>query len=190
MMNGYNPMLDYQRNRILAQQAALQQQLANLEQMNPPMYQQPMSAQNPSPQPPQTRYFTQEVASFDEAKRAVPNPGEVYVFMDGNAGKIYLKQMNTDTGRSDYLVYTLDTSGQSVPKDPMSVIDERLRKIEDFLGGLRNESVPGNAKNGADGGESNGGVAVADDVEVSETKSAAVRDDTENGERKKRRAAP
>ena len=185
-MNGYNPMMDYQRNRLLAQQSAIQQQLASLDQMNPPMYQQQANFQNPSPQPPQTRYFTQEVASFDESKRAVPNPGEVYVFMDGNAGKIYLKQMNTDTGRSDYLVYTLDTSGRDAPKDPMAVIDERLRKIEDYLGGLRNESVPGSAENGTGGGESDVGLAVADDGEAPKAESAAVRDGAENGQRKKR----
>lgn len=180
-MNGYNPMIDYQRNRLLAQQATLQQQLANLEQMNPQM-----SYQMPTPQPPQTQYFTREVDSFEEAKRVVPNPCEVYVFLDGKAGKIYLKQMNTDTGRSDYLIYNLDTSGQNVPKDPMAIIDERLEKIENFLGGLKNESISGNAENEPGGDKSNGGFAGTNNGEVPEAKSAAVQNDSANAVRKKR----
>lgn len=135
-MNGYNPMIDYQRNQLMAQQAMLQQQLAQLNQM-----QQPMNPQNQ----PQTQYFVKEIDGFDDAKKIVPNFGEIFILLDSNNGKIYLKQMNPDSGKSDYLFYNIDNSEKEETKDPIAIINDRLTNIEKAIGDLRNESVSSNA---------------------------------------------
>lgn len=137
-MNGYNPLLDYQRNQLMAQQAMIQNQL---NQMNM-QYQPP---QNPL----QTQYFAKEVNGFEETKRIVPNPSEIYIFIDGTSGKIYLKQMNSENGRSEYISYSMDKVERA--KDPIEQINERLIRIEEKIGG-RYEPVSANA----DGAESGG----------------------------------
>lgn len=137
-MNGYNPLLDYQRNQLMAQQAMIQSQL---NQMNI-QYQPP---QNPL----QTQYFAKEVSGFEETKRIVPNPSEIYIFIDGTSGKIYLKQMNSENGRSEYISYSMDKVERA--KDPIEQINERLIRIEEKIGG-RYEPVSANA----DGAESGG----------------------------------
>lgn len=137
-MNGNNPLLDYQRNQLMAQQAMIQNQL---NQMNM-QYQPP---QNPL----QTQYFAKEVNGFEETKRIVPNPSEIYIFIDGTSGKIYLKQMNSENGRSEYISYSMDKVERA--KDPIEQINERLIRIEEKIGG-RYEPVSANA----DGAESGG----------------------------------
>lgn len=144
-MNGYNPMIDRRRNELLAQEMIIQQELANIDKYNQTQMMSQAQMQQPTAQPPQTRYYAKEVETFDEAKKTIPNVGEVYIFLDGKAGKIYLKQLNPDTGRSDYLTYALDQSEQQAEKDPITLIDERLSKIESSIGGLY-ESISGNAK--------------------------------------------
>lgn len=134
----YNPMIEYQRNQLMAQQAMIQNQL---NQMNM-QYQPP---QNPL----QTQYFAKEVNGFEETKRIVPNPSEIYIFIDGTSGKIYLKQMNSENGRSEYISYSMDKVEQA--KDPIEQINERLIRIEEKIGG-RYEPVSANA----DGAESGG----------------------------------
>lgn len=134
----YNPMIDYQRNQLMAQQAMIQNQL---NQMNM-QYQPP---QNPL----QTQYFAKEVNGFEETKRIVPNPSEIYIFIDGTSGKIYLKQMNSENGRSEYISYSMDKVERA--KDPIEQINERLIRIEEKIGG-RYEPVSANA----DGAESCG----------------------------------
>ena len=134
----YNPMIEYQRNQLMAQQAMIQNQL---NQMNM-QYQPP---QNPL----QTQYFAKEVSGFEETKRIVPNPSEIYIFIDGTSGKIYLKQMNSENGRSEYISYSMDKVERA--KDPIEQINERLIRIEEKIGG-RYEPVSANA----DGAESVG----------------------------------
>lgn len=134
----YNPMIEYQRNQLMAQQAMIQTQL---NQMNM-QYQPP---QNPL----QTQYFAKEVNGFEETKRIVPNPSEIYIFIDGTSGKIYLKQMNSENGRSEYISYSMDKVERA--KDPIEQINERLIRIEEKIGG-RYEPVSANA----DGTESVG----------------------------------
>ena len=134
----YNPMIEYQRNQLMAQQAMIQNQL---NQMNM-QYQPP---QNPL----QTQYFAKEVSGFEETKRIVPNPSEIYIFIDGTSGKIYLKQMNSENGRSEYISYSMDKVERA--KDPIEQINERLIRIEEKIGG-RYEPVSANA----DGAESGG----------------------------------
>ncbi len=140
-MNGYNPLLDYQRNQLMAQQAMIQQQLNQMNQQYPPVHQNPL----------QTQYFAKEVNGFDETKRIIPNPSEIYIFIDSANGKIYLKQTNSENGRSEYLTYNLDARANETPRDPMEQINERLTRIEEKIGG-RYESVSANA----DGAESGG----------------------------------
>lgn len=137
----YNPMIDYQRNQLLAQQAMIQQQLNQMNQQYPQVQQNPL----------QTQYFAKEVNGFDETKRIIPNPSEIYIFIDGANGKIYLKQMNSENGRSEYLTYKIDASANEAPKDPIEQINERLIRIEEKIGG-RYEPVSANA----DGAESVG----------------------------------
>ena len=134
----YKPMIEYQRNQLMAQQAMIQNQL---NQMNM-QYQPP---QNPL----QTQYFAKEVSGFEETKRIVPNPSEIYIFIDGTSGKIYLKQMNSENGRSEYISYSMDKVERA--KDPIEQINERLIRIEEKIGG-RYEPVSANA----DGAESVG----------------------------------
>lgn len=133
----YNPMLDYQRNQLLAQQAMIQNQLSQLNQMTPQM--------NQVNVPANTQYFVKEINGFEEAKRIVPNLGQIYVLINSKDGKIYLKQINPDTGRSDYLFYNIDNAEESTEKDPITLIGERLTNIEKAIGDMRNESVSGNA---------------------------------------------
>ena len=134
----YNPMIEYQRNQLMAQQAMIQNQL---NQMNM-QYQPP---QNPL----QTQYFAKEVNGLEKKKRIVPNPSEIYIFIDGTSGKIYLKQMNSENGRSEYISYSMDKVERA--KDPIEQINERLIRIEEKIGG-RYEPVSANA----DGAESVG----------------------------------
>ena len=164
----YNPMLDYQRNQLLAQQAMIQNQL---NQMN----------QQFQPNPLQTQYFAKEVNGFDETKHIIPNPSEIYIFIDGANGKIYLKQMNSENGRAEYLTYKIDTQANVTPKDPMEMINERLSRIEEKIGG-RNESVPVYA-------EPDGGNAESDDRENAVNESADVRQSDANDKRKERGTA-
>lgn len=134
----YNPMIEYQRNQLMAQQAMIQTQL---NQMNM-QYQPP---QNPL----QTQYFAKEVNGFEETKRIVPNPSEIYIFIDGTSGKIYLKQMNSENGRSEYISYSMDKVERT--KDPIEQINERLIRIEEKIGG-RYEPVSANADCAESGG--------------------------------------
>lgn len=136
----YNPMIDYKRNELMAQQAMIQQQLAQLNQMTPQI-----QMNQPVNVPANTQYFVKEVAGFDEAKRIVPNLGQVYVLINSKDGKIYLKQLNPDTGKSDYLFYNVDNAEENIEKDPITLIDERLSNIEKAIGDMRNESVSSNA---------------------------------------------
>ena len=133
----YNPMLEYQRNQLLAQQAMIQNQLSQLNQMSPQM--------NQVNVPANTQYFVKEINGFEEAKRIVPNLGQIYVLINSKDGKIYLKQINPDTGRSDYLFYNIDNAEESTEKDPITLIGERLTNIEKAIGDMRNESVSSNA---------------------------------------------
>lgn len=137
-MNGYNPMLDYQRNQLLAQQAAIQNQLAQLGQ--------PSAQYQPNPQPPAPQYFVREVASFEDVKRVPPDPCATYLFPDTTTGKIYMKRLNSDTGRSEYFVYALENDAESANTDPMQQMNARLERIEKILGGM-NESVSENRAN-------------------------------------------
>lgn len=173
-MNNWNPMLDYQRNQLMAQQAMIQNQL---NQMNHSQQQ-----FNPYPQNNQTNFFVRQVGNIEEAKGYPVDPNTMYFFLDTGNGKIYLKQLNMGNGKSDFFTYSVDEATNVKSEDPMVQINNRLANIERFLGGLKNgESVSndGNAQ------EPDGSVATGDVAKNAKPKSADVPAGAENGERKK-----
>ena len=91
------------------------------------------------PQQPQIR--ASFVSSIEEAKASQIDFSSTNLFCDTASGKIYLKRIG-DNGRPQFLTYIIEEDFQT---DPLSEINSRLSNIESVLGGLRNESVPGNA---------------------------------------------
>ena len=125
----YNPMLDYQRNQYLAQQAMAQNQMNQMHQ--PSMF-------NPYPQPQQPQYFVKSMG-FDEAKAFPADPGVIYIFPDFGTGKIYLKQFNSTNGKSEMYVYdkpSIEGEAVVVEDDPIKLINKRLDSIDERMGGL------------------------------------------------------
>lgn len=182
-MNPYNPMLDYQRNNLMAQQQLIQNQLNQLNMqnsMNQPSHQQPSF--NPYPQPQQPQYFVKQMGSIDEAKAFPVDPAVIYLFPDTGTGKIYLKKMNTENGKSELYIYTPSLEGEVVveSKDPNETIIKRLDDIEKSIGGLY-ESISNNAKRETDDVKSNRSNATADAFENAKTKSSKVQSDKTDG---------
>lgn len=148
-MNNFNPMLDYQRNQLMAQQAMIQNQLNQMNQMQPPQAQ-----FSPYPQNNQPQFFVRQVGSVDEAKGFPVDPNTMYFFLDTGNGKIYMKQLNTSNGKSDFYTYTVQE--QVTPEkqsDPMAEINQRLSSIEKIIGGLYDKSISSNAGNAESDGD-------------------------------------
>lgn len=127
----YNPMLDYQRNQLLAQQAMVQ------NQMSQPMMQPTF---NPYPQPQQPQFFVKQIGSIDEARAYPVDPNVIYLFPDTGNGNIYFKRLNTDNGKSEIIIYKPTQEGEVVEVNASDNIIKRLDSIEKSIGGL-NESV-------------------------------------------------
>jgi len=175
-MNPYNPMLDYQRNNLIAQQQMIQQQLNQLNMQNGMVqqpYQQP--AFNPHPQPQQPQYFVKQMGSIDEAKAFPVEPGIFYLFPDTGTGKIYLKRMNTENGKSEMYIYSPSQEGEVEveAKDPNEHILRELDEIKKSIGGLY-ESISGNARHEPSNEKSHGSDATADTSKDAKTKSSKV----------------
>ena len=171
-MNGYNPMLDYQRNQLLAQQAMIQNQL---NQMN---HQQPQF--NPYPQNNQPQFFVRQIGSIEEAKVFPVDPATMYFFLDTGTGKIYMKRLNTDNGKSEFYTYSLQETVEEKKNDPIEQINNRLSNIERFIGGLLDDkSISSNANNE----KSNASTTTTDDGKVSATESTVVSTGSTNGKR-------
>lgn len=162
-MNSYNPMLDYQRNQLMAYQNMLQQQqMANNQSFNP------------YPQPQQPQYFVKQVGSIDEVKGYPVDPNTIYMFPDTGTGKIYLKKLNMTNGKSELYIYTPSQEGEVVvEKDPNEMIIKRLDEIEKSIGGIY-ESISSNAKHPTSREESNGGYATEDGANDAKTRPAKV----------------
>lgn len=174
-MNGYNPMLDYQRNQLMAQQAMIQNQLNQLNHTSTQMQ------FNPCPQSNQPQFFVRQVGNIEEARGFPVDPGMMYLFPDTGTGKIYLKRLNTDNGKSDFYVYSLAEEPEASRQiDPIEQINIRLANIEKIIGGKKNdESISddgGNAK--PDGSSSRAGHG-----KIQKPKPADVQSDTADGER-------
>lgn len=106
-----------------------------------PYAQPPQQQWLPFPQQPQVPQIqTHFVSNIEEARNSIADPLCIHIFMDSNCGKIYIKKMN-DKGMSEFFVY----SQEETPVDPLVAINSRLSKIEHFIGGLHDQSIPGNA---------------------------------------------
>lgn len=106
--------------------------------------------QNPQFTPPaqnNPQLICRYVTNIEEAKAAMIDALNNYIFVDSGSGKIYLKRMNNN-GLSDFFSYSIDEATDKAPekKDPFTEINERLSNIEISIGALRNDqSVSGNA---------------------------------------------
>ena len=97
--------------------------------------------QQPQNQPP--AIYANWVTSIEEAKAAqLSDFVATNIYLDTGSGKIYLKRMG-DNGKPQFLSYSIEN--EAAEKDPLTEINARLSNIENFLGGLRNESVQSNA---------------------------------------------
>lgn len=134
-MNNFNPMLDYQRNQLMAQQAMIQNQLNQINNMNPAN----QTQFNPYPQNNQPQFFVRQIGSVDEARSFPVDPATMYFFLDTGTGKIYMKRLNTDNGKSEFFTYSLQESVEEKKIDPMEQINTRLKNIESIIGGIAND---------------------------------------------------
>lgn len=125
--------------------------------MNPMQrYMNPMTPINPMmPNPiqtmppinmPQSPFVAKQVGNIEEAKAHITDGLSTYLFVDYNAGKIYLKRLGSN-GLSEFYTFTAEQNSNNQRKDPLVEINERLEKIENYLGGKSNvpESNAGNA---------------------------------------------
>ena len=111
--------------------------------MNPMQrYMNPMM-QNPIPPMPtmnlsQSQFVAKQVGNIEEAKAHLTDGLSTYLFVDYNAGKIYLKRLGNN-GLSEFYTFSAEQN-QTVNqrKDPLVEINERLEKIENYLGGKQN----------------------------------------------------
>lgn len=171
-MNGYNPMMDYQRNQLLAQQAMIQNQLNQMNGQQPQF--------NPYPQSNQPQFFIRQVGSVEEARGYPVDPGTMYFFLDTGTGRIYVKKLNTNNGKSEFYIYTVQESVEGAKADPIQQINERLSNIEAIMGGLCDKSVSSNEN----GSKPDGNNAGANDGKVPAAGPADVPANTANGKRK------
>lgn len=178
-MNNFNPMLDYQRNQLMAQQAMIQNQLNQINHMNPAN--QPQF--NPYPQNNQPQFFVRQVGNVDEARSFPVDPNTIYFFPDTGTGKIYMKRLNTDNGKSEFFIYNLQENSETEkPSDPMEQINLRLTNIENIIGGIANDkSISSHAGNE----KSNGNIAETNVGKVQKSKPSDVSAGSANDTREK-----
>lgn len=91
----------------------------------------------------QMQIYAKWVTNVEEARASQMNDFmSVNLFLDTGTGKIYLKKID-DNGKPVFLSYSLDEEIKK--EDPLSEINKRLTHIENYLGGMKNESIPNNA---------------------------------------------
>ena len=78
------------------------------------------------------------VTNIDEARASMIDAISTNLFLDTSTGKIYLKKLNNN-GQADFFVYAIEE--QKIPKDPLEEINQRLTKIEKYIGGQNVQSV-------------------------------------------------
>jgi len=131
-MNAYNPMLDYQRNQLLAQQSLIQNQLNQLNQRS----------FNPYPQ--SEPFQIKQVGSIEEVKGFPVEPNIMYLFPDTGTGHIYLKKLNTDNGKSEIITYKPEDSEKHT--DPvierLDSIDKRIGAVYESISGIKVHDEP------------------------------------------------
>jgi len=166
-----NPLNDYYMRNAQAQMNP---------QFNQPPYQLPLPFPPQQPQVPQIH--CNWVSGVEEAKAAQMDFVATNIYLDTSTGKIYLKRMS-DNGKPQFLTYVIENDVPDT-KDPLSEINARLSNIENFLGGLRNESISGNANVQQSTTAFNSAVAEPHEFH-DEAKSTGVSKDAGNGWRKK-----
>lgn len=127
-MNTYNPMLDYQRNNLMAQQQMIQNQLNQLNMQRQTF--------NPYPQH-NDLFFVRQVGSIEEVKGYPVEPQTIYLFPDTGTGDIYLKRLNTENGKSEIIIYKAHSESENVVQKPLATkdnIDSKLESIEKKIG--------------------------------------------------------
>ena len=116
--------------------------MRNAQQQMNPQYNQ--GYQLPLPFPPQQpQVHANWVTSIEEAKAAQMDFVATNIYLDTSCGKIYLKRIS-DNGKPQFISYVIENDIQE-PKDPLSEINTRLTNIENYLGGMKNESISGDA---------------------------------------------
>lgn len=109
-----------------------------------PQYPQQQLMQN-IPQQQNNQVICRYVTNIEEAKAAMVDALSTYIFLDTANGKMYLKRLNNN-GLSDFYTYIIEETKNAENKpDPFTEINTRLTNIENSLGELKNESIPGNA---------------------------------------------
>ena len=174
-MNNFNPMLDYQRNQLMAQQAMIQNQLNQLNHAN----QQPQF--NPYPQNNLPQFFVRQIGSVDEARSFPVDPNAMYFFLDTGTGKIYMKRLNTDNGKSEFFTYNLQESVEEKKQDPMEQINIRLSNIENIIGGIANVKSVSNDEHNEKSNSTNDESGIGKNAK---SKSAEIQSDSANDKRK------
>lgn len=143
----------------------MQQRLANLQQQQQQMYQQPMPTMMPPAQPnayqPVQQIKGRPVTSIEEARAAqVDLDGTSTYFPAPAEGKIYEKLIGMD-GLPIFRVYQLQQDGgMQAPvyadNNTVLALQRRIEKLEEQIGGMTNdEHIPDDA-DGAAGRKSNG----------------------------------
>lgn len=152
-----NPMIDYYRNQINHLQNQQMNQYQNIGQYSP--------------------FIVKQVTSIDEAKASIIDPTSTYLFIDTNAGKIYMKRMNNN-GLSDFFTFKVEEP-VTVEKatDPLAEINQRLTNIENKLGGIYVQPVSNDEK-------SNAGNTKPDVTKNAKSKPTVVPESTGNDEGK------
>ena len=152
-------------------------------QMNP-QFNQPYQLQLPFPpqQPQVPQIHCNWVSGIEEAKAAQMDFVATNIYLDTSTGKIYLKRMG-DNGKPQFLSYVIENDVPDT-KDPLLEINSRLSNIENFLGGLRNEPISGNAGSRQPAAVSNTTVTEQNEYH-DEAKSTGFSKDAGNGWRKK-----
>ena len=104
------------------------------------------------------------------------------IYLDTGSGKIYLKRMG-DNGKPQFITYAIEND--AVEKDPLSEINLRLSNIENYLGGIKDESISSDAGVQKSATVSQSAVAVTNESNGT-TESAGVSKNAGNDQWKKR----
>ncbi|MBR6079936.1 MAG: hypothetical protein IKP60_07255 [Treponema sp.] len=118
---GFN-LGDYQRNQIFAQQTMGQG-------LTFPQFT-PRSARK-------NMYSVVEVQSDDEIRNFKIESGVVYIFLNENSDRLYIRQINERNELVTY-VYKFTQDHEDELVDPVVKLERRLENIEKLLGGITN----------------------------------------------------
>lgn len=127
------------------------------------------------------KFITYQVSTIEEAKSFLIEPMNVYLFVDTNAGKIYMKRMNNN-GLSEFYTFSVVESREENKTDPLQEIKNKLNDIENKIGGFYESISKFNSGKGKPNHESD---RESDVPAGSKTESATFSERAENDERKK-----